>query len=107
MSPPPHPLIAPSFPHSCWEKGPCWEASTPAYLSELLHASKNPHHAINLLLQAAGPVLHPASRGERDVRRGLPELQLQQPIPGRPGEPGQLLTPLNFHQRRSRHKEPE
>lgn len=50
------------------------------YLSELLHASKNPHHTVNLLLQAPGPVLHPAIRGRKRCQEGLLELQLQQPI---------------------------
>lgn len=38
-----------------------------AYLSELLHASKNAHHAVNLLLQAPGPVLHPANPEEKEM----------------------------------------
>lgn len=75
-----------------------------AYLSELLHTSKNPHHTVNLLLQAPGPVLHPAIQRRKRCQKGLLELQLQQPIPGHPGGPGQLLTQLNFHQRRNRHR---
>lgn len=50
------------------------------YLSELLHTSKNPHHTVNLLLQAPGPVLHPAIQGRKRCQEGLLELQLQQPI---------------------------
>lgn len=54
-----------------------------AYPSELLDATKYPHHAINLLLQAPGPVLHPVCREERGVRRTC--LALEQPCPGHLG----------------------
>jgi len=40
-----------------------------AYPSELLDATKYPHHAINLLLQPSGPVLHTARDREEERRR--------------------------------------
>lgn len=69
MSPPPYSLIIYPFLISAGKVSTGKQAHQ-AYLSELLHASKNPHHTVNLLLQAPGPVLHPAiQERERDVRR--------------------------------------
>lgn len=83
------------FFHSVWEAGPCRRATTPAYLSELLHASKNPHHTINLLFQAPGPVLHPASRGERDVRRACWSCSCNNPFLATQGNQGSYsLNPI-------------
>ena len=50
-----------------------------AYPSELLDATKYPHHAINLLLQPSGPVLHTAR--DREEERRVPR---SQPLASRP-----------------------
>lgn len=80
----PHSLFLKPFPHLQLEEGPYRESQWHrAYLAELLDAPKDPHHTINLLLQAPGPVLHPVCREERSVRRT--RLQPEQPRPGHLG----------------------
>lgn len=60
MSPPPYARIMYPSLIPAGKKVSTGKQVHQAYLSELLHASKNPHHTVNLLLQAPGPVLHPA-----------------------------------------------
>ena len=85
----PHSLFLKPFPHLQLEEGPYRESQWHrAYLAELLDAPKDPHHTINLLLQAPGPVLHPVCREERSVRRT--RLQPEQPRPGHLGTDGSL-----------------
>ena len=76
----PHSSFWKPFPHSHVGEGPGRESRwQQAYLPELLDACKDPHHAVDLLLQAPCPVLHPACREQRGVRRAC--LVMEQPRP--------------------------
>lgn len=66
----PHPSFRRPSPRSCGEEGPGRESRRRRpYLPELLDAPEDPHHAVDLLLQAPRPVLHPACGEQRGVRR--------------------------------------